>query len=149
MVWGGISLEARTDLIKLQGGINADKYIRQCLEEHVIPYSHFIGEHFKLMQDNAPSHRARITRQYLNDVGVQVLDWPSRSPDLNPIEHMWDILGRRVRQNYGEFQTLEALAQALTNEWQQIPQDAVAILIQSMPERMRAVIQACGGNTRF
>lgn len=140
MVWGGISLEARTDLIKLQGGINADKYIRQCLEEHVIPYSHFIGEHFKLMQDNAPSHRARITRQYLNDVGVQVLDWPSRSPDLNPIEHIWDILGRRVRQNYGEFQTLEALAQALTNEWQQIPQDAVAILIQSMPERMRAAI---------
>lgn len=149
MVWGGISLEARTDLVILQGGINADRYIRQCLEEHVVPYMPFIGENFLLMHDNARPHIAQITRQYLNDVDVQVLDWPSRSPDLNPIEHMWDTLGRRVRQNYGEFQTLDALAQALTNEWQQIPEDAVAALIESMPERMRAVIQARGGNTRF
>lgn len=150
MIWGGISLEARTDLVLLRGGsLNADRYIRECLEQHVVPYMPFIGENFLLMQDNARPHIARMTRQYLNDVGIQVLDWPPRSPDLNPIEHMWDKLGRRLRQNYGEFQTVVALEQALVNEWEQIPQDAVAGLIQSMPERMRAVIQARGGNTRF
>lgn len=150
MVWGGISLEARTDLVTLQGGsLNADRYIREYVEQHVVPYMPFIRENFLLMQDNARPHIARMTRQYFNDVGIQVLDWPPRSLDLNPIEHMWDHLGRRVRQNYGEFQTVVTLEQALVNEWEQIPQEVVAALIQSMPDRMRAVIQARGGNTRF
>ena len=150
MVWGGISLEARTDLVILQGGnINADRYIRECLEQHVVPYMPRIGENFLLMQDNARPHIAQVTRQYLTDTGNEVLDWPPRCPDLNPIEHMWDKLGRRLRENYGEFETVAALEQALVNEWEQIPQDAIVTLIQSMPERMRAVIQARGGNTRF
>lgn len=150
MVWGGISLDARTELVSLRGGnLNADRYIRECLEPHVVPYMPFIGENFLLMQDNARPHIARMTRQYLNDVGIQLLNWPPRSPDLNPIEHMWDKLGRRLRQNYGEFETVVALEQALLNEWEQIPQEAVASLIRSMPDRMRSVIQARGGNTRF
>ena len=74
MVWGGISLEARTDLVILNGSMNADRYIRQCLEEHVVPYMPFIGEHFLLMHDNARPHIAQLTRQYLNNVDVQVLD---------------------------------------------------------------------------
>lgn len=56
------------------------------------------------MQDYTRPHISRITRHYLNDIGIQVLDWPPESRDLNPTERMRGKLGRRVTQSYGEFQ---------------------------------------------
>ena len=53
-----------------------------------------------LQHDNARPHTARITTQFLAQNGVNVLEWPAVSPDQNPIEHMWDELGRRVRNNH-------------------------------------------------
>jgi hypothetical protein len=58
------------------------------------------------------------------------------SPDLNPIEHLWDNLGRSIRQNYGQFHTLVQLEQALLHEWEMIPQDEIVVLITSMPRRL-------------
>jgi hypothetical protein len=152
MIWGGISLAGCTALVTLRrGSINADRYIRirECLEEHGVPFAPFVGVDFLLMHDNARPHVAQITRQYLHDVGIQVLRWPPMSPDLNPIEHLWDNLGRSIRQNYGEFHTVVQLERALLHEWEVIPQDEIVALITSMPGRLRAVIQARGGNTRY
>jgi transposase len=92
MVWGGISLDARTDLVFVENGaMTAHRYILECLEPHVVPYAPFIGENFLLMDDNARPHRARIVDQYLEQVGVQRLSWPACSP-------VWDFLSRRVRR---------------------------------------------------
>jgi hypothetical protein len=135
-------LAACTALVTLRrGSINADRYIRECLKEHVVPFA-------AIVHDNARPHIAQIMRQYLHDVGIQLLRRPPMSPDLNPIEHRWDNLGRSMRQNYGEFHTVVQLEQAPLHEWEMIPQDEVA-LITSMPGRLRAVIQARGGNTRY
>jgi hypothetical protein len=101
------------------------------------------------MQDNARPHIARIVTEYLDEVEVRRLPWPTRSSDLNPIEHVWDMLGRRVRQHRSSPQTLQDLRNVLIEEWDNISQEEVTNLISSMPQRLEAVIRARGGNTRY
>lgn len=148
MVWAGISVTARTELVFIENGsLTAHRYVEEILQEHVMPFAPFIGNNFLLMHDNARPHTARCVEQYINEVGIHVMEWPARSPDLNPIEHVWDNLGRRARHHFPD--TLQDLRMALQDEWERIPQEEMAALIRSVPERLEAVINARGGNTRF
>jgi transposase len=115
----------------------------------VVPYAPFIGENFLFMDDNALPHMARIVVRYLEQVGIRLLSWPANSADLNPIDHDWDFLGKRMRRRQLRLETLNGLKVALEEECAQIPQDYIATLIQSMPNRLRDVIRARGGNTRY
>nr|CAH7722203.1 unnamed protein product [Callosobruchus chinensis] len=86
MVWAGISLEAHTELYIIpRGSLTAVRYI---LEDFVVPSVDFIGNNFILIHDKNRPHTARITKQYLNDVDTDVLEWPVLSPDANPTEHV-------------------------------------------------------------
>ena len=80
--------------------------------------------------------------------GVEVLDWPSRSPDLNPIEHIWDDLGRRVRQQVNPPQTLRNLERALVEQWRRLPQVVFTNVLRFMRRRCVAVRDARGGHNR-
>jgi hypothetical protein len=90
MVWGSIDLEAHTDIhIMIRGTVNVDRYIRDILEPYdIVPFAPFIKDEFVLMQDNAKSHVANVVRTDLNQVNVATMNWPARSPDLNPIEYL-------------------------------------------------------------
>jgi transposase len=101
------------------------------------------------MDDNVRPHLARIVVRYLEQVGTRLLPWSVNSPDLNPIEHVWDFLGKGVRRRQPRPETLNGLRVALQEEWAQIPQDYIATLIQNMPNRLRDVIRARSGNTRY
>lgn len=101
------------------------------------------------MQDNARPHTARIVGEYYINAGVDVMRWPARSPDLNPIEHLWDIMGRRARALNPAPETLEGLAEALREIWNAIDQEQIRRLIQSMPRRCAEVLRVRGGNTRY
>jgi transposase len=83
---------------------------------------------------------------FLNDNHLRTLPWPALSPDLSPIEHLWDELGRRVRNGLNPPETLDELRRALIQEWNNIPQ---AFIIGSMRRRCQAVINARGGHTRY
>ncbi|GFS13645.1 transposable element Tcb2 transposase [Elysia marginata] len=139
MVWGGITAAGKTPLVTVHGNLTARRYIDEILRPHVVPAIHNQGLTF--MQDNAPAHRARITNQFLYENNIPVLHpWPPYSPDMNPIEHLWDLLDRRVRMRQPQPQNLLQLERALHEEWDNIPQQAVQRLIGSMRRRCQAVI---------
>ena len=77
---------------------------------------------------------------FLNDNHIRTLPWPALSPDLNPIEHLWDEFGRRVRNGLNPPETLDELRRALIQEWNNIPQAFIRNLIGPMRRRCQAVI---------
>ena len=150
MVWAGISAQGKTDLHVIDNGtLTALRYVNEILDVYVRPYAGAVGENFILMDDNARAHRARITDQYLEQVTIVLMEWPARSPDLNPIEHAWDMLQTAVSSRPVQPGSVQELRQALLEEWDQIPQYKIRRLISSMRRRCQAVIEARGHHTRY
>jgi hypothetical protein len=97
-------------------------------------------------QDNARPHTANITRTYLQQAQLQMLPWPARSPDLSPIEHLWDMMGQRLRLLPRAPHNLDELRHQLQVKWNDIPQEN---LIESMPRRVNACIAVNGDVTHY
>ncbi|CDQ94842.1 unnamed protein product [Oncorhynchus mykiss] len=147
MVWGGVSQHQQTELVVIAGNLNAVRYREDILLPHVVP---FLQAHpdMTLQHENATSHTARSVRDFLQDRNVSVLPWPAKSPDLNPIEHVWDLLDQRVRARAIPPRNVRELAGALVEEWANISQQELANLVQSMRRRCTAVVNAAGGHTK-
>ena len=144
MVWGGISMEGHTDLYRLDNGtLTAIRYRDEILGPIVRPYAGAVGPGFLLVHDNARPHVARVCRQFLEDEGIDTIDWPPRSPDLNPIEHLWDIMFRSIRPRQVAPQTVQELSDALVQIWVEIPQDTIHRLIRS-PDVVRHAYKHVG-----
>ena len=147
MVWGGIMGRRKTNLIVVLGNLNDQDYINQVLQPGAVPFLQRHGPAI-LMHDNARLHVARICRQFLNRNNVNVLPWPAVSPDMNPIEHIWDYLGGkfRARRNVHNLRDLE---NALIQEWNNIPTVVFRRYVRSMRGRLAACINSRGGHTRY
>lgn len=150
LVWGGICYDGTTDLYVIDNGaLTGVRYRDEILDGIVRPFAGAVGDTFVLMDDNARPHRARVVTEYLDREGIQRMEWPARSPDLNPIEHVWDVLQRRISARPVRPQTRQDLIQALMQEWAQIPLQQVRTLIRSFRPRCTCVVQARGGHTRY
>lgn len=132
MIWGGISHVGKTNLKIVVGNLNGIRYCEEILE-----------------QDKARCHISRVAMNFLNDNHIRTLPWPALSPDLNPIEHLWDELGRRVHRRVNPLESIDQLQRALTDEWNNIPRAFVMRLIGSMRRMCLAVINSRGGHTRY
>ncbi|GFX29817.1 transposable element Tcb2 transposase [Trichonephila clavipes] len=150
IVWGGISIGGRTDLHIIRNGtLTGRRYADEILRPHVIPYAGAIRDSFVFQDDNARPHRARLMENMLEAETIQRVEWPACSPDLNPIEHVWDMLGRRIAARPRPPATVRDLEIALLEEWNSIPQSLIDNLIASMANRCAAVLAVRGDHTPY
>uniref|UniRef100_A0A1A8PPR2 Tc1-like transposase DDE domain-containing protein n=1 Tax=Nothobranchius rachovii TaxID=451742 RepID=A0A1A8PPR2_9TELE len=129
------------------GGGGVMRYRDEILRPIVVPYIH--EHHLMFQQDNAWPHVARICTQFLEAENVPVLAWPAYSPDMSPIEHVWDVLDRRIRQRVPVPTNIQQLRTAIEEEWTNIPHATIDNLINSMRRRCVALHEANGGHTRY
>ena len=146
-IWAGIWHDGRSEIQVLQGNVTGNSYIN-VLQHFLNNNINDKPENWILQDDNAPPHRAQVVNRFKQEAGIRSIPWPARSPDLNPIEHVWDYLKRRL--NAGPFiPNLANLTIRIREEWANMPQNFVQNLINSMNRRIQAVILANGGYTRY
>ena len=121
MLWGGISGLYRTDLVVIQGNLNGVRYRDEILQQQVDPFMQNHPE-VEMFHDNTRPHTARVCTSFLADAGVVVMDWPAKSPDINPVENVWALLSDKVKKRDNPPRNLEELTVALQEEWQAIRQ---------------------------
>jgi transposase len=150
-VWGCFTAHGVGHLHRITGIMDQHVY-KQILVHHLRPSLRQLGGMNKLLfqQDNDPKHTAKSIQSYIKQAGYKCLeDWPSQSPDLNPIENLWQELNRLLRQMRPLPKNKDDLFKLLEQAWEEIPQDTLKALVHSMPRRIQAVIEAKGGHTKY
>ncbi|GBN43219.1 Transposable element Tcb2 transposase [Araneus ventricosus] len=150
MVWAGIMLDGRTPLhVFERGTVTGVRYRDEILEPYVRLFRGAVGPEFILMDDNARPHRALLVDEFLESEDIRRMDWPARSPDLNPIEHAWDALGRAIATRNSPPRTIQEMKTALLNEWEKLTQEVINCLISIMKSRCKAYISVRGDHTPY
>ncbi|GFV34529.1 transposable element Tcb2 transposase [Trichonephila clavipes] len=150
LVWGGIMLGSRTDLhIFDAGSVNGTRYCNEILLPYVRLFRGAMGLQFLFMDYNAPCHRTVAAEQLLESEDIERIDWPARSPDLNPVEHVWDFLGRRLAARTLPPVTIRELRLALQDEWAAMPQQLIDTLILSMGRRCETCLAVRGDHIPY
>ncbi|GFV28967.1 transposable element Tc3 transposase [Trichonephila clavipes] len=144
LVWGGIILGSRTDLHVQSVTMTGHIYRDVMLEQHVRLFRGAMGAEFLFMDDNVRPRHANIVDECLQLEDISRMDCTAYSPDLNPIEHAWDMLGRRIGTRLPLPTSLPELRRELLDEWCNVPQDHIDNLIFSMTGRCKACIASSG-----
>ncbi len=148
MIWAAMSSAGVGPLCFLKSTVNAAIY-QEILEHFMLPSADklYVDADFIFQQDLAPVHTAKRTKSWFNDHGVTVLDWPANSPDLNPIENLWGIVKRKMRDTRPN--NADDLKATVKETWASIPPQQCHKLITSMPRQIEAVIKAKGAPTKY
>ena len=150
-VWGCMTWDGVGFLCRINGNMDGELY-RSILGGELIQTLEWYGlqrDGIVFQHDNDPKHTAIATKKWLGDNQFQVMIWPPQSPDMNPIEHMWNELDRRIRKRLVLPKSTDDLWAAIEEEWEAIPQSTCQNLIKTIPERIHDLWKAKGGITRW
>lgn len=148
MIWSCFSYNGVGKIAIVPGSMNSVKYI-ETLEENLLPSIENMELNNPLfVDDSAPCHRSRIVNLWKSTNGINQMDWPGNSPDLNPIENLWSILKRRLRQIPNP--NSKVLLENVYKIWfKEIDSSILKILVDSMPNRIENVLKAKGDATKY
>ena len=150
MVWGCMLSCGVGFLCRVDGGVDAEMY-ESILNDELMATIDWFGldkGSVIFQQDNAPCHTASRIKKWLSGNGIEVMGWPAQSPDLNPIEHLWDHIKRKLK-DMPPAQNLDHLWDQVQDIWNTIDSDTCLRLVRSMPKRLAAVGSAKGGYTNY
>ena len=148
MVWGAFSGgKGRVGLYFLPKNVTmkGSNYI-DVLKEHLLSFWS-IHECNYFMHDGAPAHRSKVVKKFLADTEIEILDWPGNSPDLNPIENVWNVMKNKVQASKPT--NIKDLQEALKRLWINMDASYFAKLAESMPKRLQMVIKNKGNMSKY
>ncbi|GFX13827.1 transposable element Tc3 transposase [Trichonephila clavipes] len=144
------SSHCRTDLHFFDtGSVTAQRCRNELLEPYVCLFRGAVGPDFIFIDDNAPCHRAVLIDDFLETENIQWMAWPVNSPDLNPIEHVWDMLGRQIAAISHPPSSVTELKRALQEAWNRLSPQLIHHLIASMVNNCAACLAVRGDHTPY
>lgn len=149
MVWGCMAASGVGNLTVINGNMNKEMYL-DILRGNLAESVRNLGlqqNQWVFQQDNDPKHTAHIVREWLLYNTPRQLHSPPQSPDLNPIEHVWDYIEKQLHKY--DITSKRSLEQAIMAEWGKVPITFTEKVVLLMPNRLKAVIEAKGGPTRY
>ncbi len=146
MVWGIFSWHTLGPLGPIEHCLNTTAYLS--IVALWLQFTHLL---MYFQQDNAPCHKAQIISDWFleHENEFTFLKWPPQSPDLNPIEHLWDVVEREIHIMDVQPTNLQQLRDDIMSIWTKISEEYFQHLVESMPQILKAVLMAKGGPTRY
>jgi len=151
MMWGCMMWEGVGYATRIEGKMDAELYT-SILEDELqqsVDYYDKSPKNMIFQQDGDPKHRSALATKWLERSGFEIMKWPAQSPDLSPIEHAWHYLKRKLDEYEVPPSSQHELWQRCEVEWEKIPKEVCQNLILSMPKRVKAVLRAKGGHTKY
>ena len=132
MVWGAISCDGGLHLICIDERITSETYCNMLENDFFHEMEGQLPEDFVWMHDNATPHAAAATKAYLEEKGIDVMEWPVLSPDLNLIKNIWGIMCQKLYENGKSYQNTNELWEAIVQAWHSLDVQVFRNLYNSM-----------------
>ncbi len=148
MVWGCFAANGTGYLYRINGIMDSAVY-KGIMQDVMIPSAEYLFDDgdYIFQQDNDPKHTSNLLKDWFPEAGIKVLPWPSQSPELNPIEHLWNLLDLETKLRKAK--TKDQLIETLQKAWNDFDCSKLEKLVLSMRRRCKAVIAAKGYPTKY